>query len=239
MHVEPLEKLPRSVREFLSHYSMIVLSILTALALEQVALRLEHRHEGTRAREEIEQEIASNRKAVDAALASTRANADEWRVLLARTIGDVRAGQSTDDSLVATLRDAIQKFRDALPPLKTTAWDAAISDHSVNYLAHEDLVRYSELYAAQRMFSQAMWDSIRDSAAHDLAQISLAIALGKPDARATVATLNSRMVTIGILESQLAQVDQILHEAGTTAEQPAASAAMAPSAPARASAASH
>ena len=141
MHVEPLEKLPRSVRDFLSHYSMIVLSILTALALEQVALRLEHRHEGTRAREEIEQEIASNRKAVDAALASTRVNADEWRVLLARTIGDVRAGQSTDDSLVATLRDAIQKFRDALPPLKTTAWDAAISDHSVNYLAHEDLVR--------------------------------------------------------------------------------------------------
>ena len=33
MHVEPVEKLPRSVREFLSRYAMIVLSILTALAL--------------------------------------------------------------------------------------------------------------------------------------------------------------------------------------------------------------
>ncbi len=33
MHLEPLEKLPRSVREFLSHYAMIVLSILTALGV--------------------------------------------------------------------------------------------------------------------------------------------------------------------------------------------------------------
>ena len=63
MHAEPLEKLPRSVREFLSHYAMIVLSILTALALEQVAL-------------------------------------------VTRTIVDVRAGQSTDESLEATLKPA-------------------------------------------------------------------------------------------------------------------------------------
>jgi hypothetical protein len=226
MHVEPLEKLPRSVREFLSHYSMIVLSILTALALEQVALRIEHRHEGARAREEIEQEIASNRKAVDEALQSTRLNEQEWKDLLTHTIADVRSGQSTDESLVATLRDAAGKFRDALPALKTTAWDAAISDHSVNYLPHEDLVRFSELYASQRMFSQAMWDVIRDSAARDLASISLAIALGKPDGRATVVTLNSRMETIGILESQLAQVDAMLHEASATTG-PAPSAASA------------
>jgi hypothetical protein len=217
MHMEPLEKLPRSVREFLSHYAMIVLSILTALALEQAALAVEHRHEGARARDEISQEIESNRQEVAKALASTRSNQKEWKALLVRTIADVRAGQSTDDSLVATLKDASRIFSDALPPLKTTAWDTAISDHSVNYLPHEDLVRYSELYAAQRMFSQAMWDVIRDSAARDLAQISLAISLGKPDGPATVATLNARMMTIGILESQMAQVDQMLHAAGPAA----------------------
>ena len=218
MHVEPLEKLPRSVREFLSHYAMIVLSILTALALEQVALGIEHRHEGSRAREEIEQEIASNRKAVDEALQITRNNEKEWQALVSRTVADVRAGQSTDESLEATLKEAGHKFRDALPPLKTTAWDAAISDHSVNFLPHEDLVRYSELYAAQRMFAQAMWDVIRDSAARDLAAISLAVALGKPDPRATVTTLNARLRTIGIIESQLAQVDQMLQETTASAE---------------------
>ena len=218
MHVEPLEKLPRSVREFLSHYAMIVLSILTALALEQVALGFEHRHEGARAKEEIEQEIASNLRAVEEALQITRENEKDWGVLVARTVADVRAGQSTDESLEATLKEAGHKFRDALPTLKTTAWDAAISDHSVNYLAHEDLVRYSELYATQRLFAQAMWDVIRDSAARDLSTISLGIALGKPDPRATVATLNARLRTIGIVESQLSQVEAVLKGAASIVE---------------------
>src|ERR1700761_3987566 len=79
MHVEPLEKLPRSVREFLSHYAMIVLSILTALALEQVALSLEHRHEGQRAKEEIEQEIATNRQQLHESLLETRAILQDWQ----------------------------------------------------------------------------------------------------------------------------------------------------------------
>ncbi len=225
MHVEPLEKLPRSVREFLSHYAMIVLSILTALALEQVALNLEHRHEGQRAREEIEQEIASNRTTVEEALRITRANEKEWTALVDRTVTDVRAGQSTDAGLEATLREAARSFRDALPPLKTTAWDAALSDHSVNYLAHADLVRYSELYATQRMFAQAMWEVLSESAARDLSAISLGIALGKPDPRATVATLNSRLRTIAIIESQLQQVAQVLR--GTAPPVDAAAAAAA------------
>ena len=106
MHLEPLEKLPRSVREFLSHYAMIVLSILTALALEQVALGIEHRHEGARAKEEVEQEIASNRKMVEEALQITRENKRDWEAMFARTVADVRAGQSTDESLEATLREA-------------------------------------------------------------------------------------------------------------------------------------
>jgi hypothetical protein len=240
MHLEPLEKLPRSVRDFLSHYAMIVLSILTALALEQVALGIEHRHEGARAKEEVEQEIASNRKMVEEALQITRENKRDWEALFARTVADVRAGQSTDESLEATLREAGNKFRDALPPLKTTAWDAAISDHSVNYLAHEDLVHYSELYATQRLFTQAMWDVIRDSAARDLSAISLAVALGNPDGRATVATLNGRLRTIGIIESQLLQVDQMLKGATSTVETaPAPASGAAPAAITSASAPSH
>ena len=211
MHVEPLEKLPRSVRDFLAHYSMIVLSILTALALEQVALSLDHRHEGARAKEEIEQEIAANRQAVHDALQDTRVIEADWSDRLKRTVAVVRAGQSTDEGLVATLSEAGNHFRDALPPLKTTAWDAAISDHSVNYLAHEDLTRYSEVYATQRLFTQAMWDILRDSAARDLSAISLAVALGKPDPVGTVATLNARLRTLGIVESQLSQLDAVLN----------------------------
>jgi len=243
MHVEPLEKLPRSVREFLSHYSMIVLSILTALALEQVALGMEHRHEGRRAKEEIVQEIASNRIAVESSLKATRENAVAWQALFARTLAEIKSGASTDESRVAALREAGLLFRDALPSLKTTAWDAAISDHAVNYLDHADLTRYSELYTFERLFQQAMWDTLRDSAVRDLSSLSLATAMGKADPDQTIAVLNSRMRTIEILASQIAQLDEALKQAGgeeaappsTPASPAASSAASAPSRPVAAS----
>ncbi len=229
MHVEPLEKLPRSVREFLSHYAMIVLSILTALALEQVALRLEHRHEGARAKEDIEQEIASNQQQALASLKATQDNAKAWNALLQRTIAEARDGSGTNESRIATLRESAPLFRDSLPSLKTTAWDAAISDHSVNYLAHEDLTRYSELYTFQRQFSQALWDTLRDSAVRDVSQITLAVELDKAEPEPTIATLNSRMRTIRIMESQLRQLEESLREAGQQGGE-AASAAPAPAA---------
>jgi len=144
--------------------------------------------------------------AVQEALAVTSQNERTWQDLLARTVAEVKAGQATEETLVGHLREASQSFRDSLPPLKTTAWDAAISDHSVNYLAHEDLTRYSEVYATQRLFAQAMWDMLRDSAARDLAAISLGVTLGKAEATSTVATLNSRLRTISIVQSQLMQL---------------------------------
>ena len=240
MHVEPLEKLPRSVREFLSHYSMIVLSILTALALEQVALGMEHRHEGRRAKEEIQQEIASNRVVVEASLKATRENTRAWETLYARTLADIQSGASTDDSRIAALRDASHLFRDALPSLKTTAWDAALSDHAVNYLDHADLTRYSELYTFERLFQQAMWDTLRDSAVHDLSSLSMAVALGKATPDQTIAVLNSRLRTLEVLESQMAQIGEALKQAGgeetgAPAVAEASSTAKAPPRPAPAS----
>jgi cell division protein ZapA (FtsZ GTPase activity inhibitor) len=141
MHVEPLEKLPRSVREFLSHYAMIVLSILTALALEQVVLGIEHHHEGERTKAEIEQEIASNRHEVEEALTVTRSTAKAWERMLAVTVADVASGQGTNDKRLATIAEAAHQFRYAVPPLKTAAWDAALSSHAVEHLDHADLTR--------------------------------------------------------------------------------------------------
>jgi len=210
MHVEPLEKLPRSVREFLAHYSMIVLSILTALALEQVALGLEHRHEGAQAKEEIELEIASNRKAVEDSLVKTHRFQRDWEAMLHRTADELKAGQSTNDSRVALLQEARPKFGDAAPALKTTAWDAAVADHAVNYLDHADLTRYSETYALQRFFSQAIWDTVRDNASRNLSDLSLPAYTGIADPIPTLTLLNSRVRALAIMESQLQQVDEAL-----------------------------
>lgn len=137
---------------------------------------------------------------------------------------------------MAALTEAGHQFHDSLPPLKSTAWDAALSDHAGNYLAHEDLTRYSEVYATQRLFGQAMWDVLRDSAARDLSAISLGVALGKPDPTTTVTTLIGRLRTIGIVESQLSQLETVLKASPLAAEH-GNEAASAP--PAASSAASH
>ena len=135
-------------------------------------------------------------------------------------------GQGTNESRVATLSTAARLFRDDLPALKTTAWDAALSDHSVNYLDHDQLTRYSEIYASQRLFGQAMWDTIRDTGMRDLSGISQAIYLEKADPGPTVTVLNERMLAIRIIESQLRQLDETLK--GDSTEAPAASAATSP-----------
>jgi len=236
MHVEPLEKLPRSVREFLSHYGMIVVSILTALALEQVALGFEHRHQGQRATQEIAQEIASNRHAVEESLKATRENAEAWSALLHKTVDEVRDGTSTNETRVATMKAAARQFQDALPSLKSTAWDAAIADHAVNYIEHDALTRYSELYATQRLFSQAMWDTLRDGGVHNMSDIALAVYVDKADATPTIATLNNRMLTIRLIESQLTQLDAAMQaaagEASVAKGVPASAAAASVAAPA-------
>ena len=210
MRVEPLVKLPSWVRAGLSHYAMIVLSILTALALEQAVLAIEHHHQGERARHEIEQEIQANRQGVQQSLAATRDYAKIWEALLARTVAEVNAGQSTNESLLATVEEAHRHFGDSMPTLKTAAWDAALSDHAVDYLAHEEVTRFAELYTFQRFFSQAMWDTLRDNLARNLSDISLPQLLGKADPVSTISMLNSRARTLRIVESQLAQMDQAM-----------------------------
>ena len=239
MHVEPLEKLPRSVREFLSHYAMIVLSILTALALEQAVLGIEHHHQGERARQEIEQEIIANHHMVEESLAVTRAYVKVWDGLLERTVAEVNAGQSTNESLLATVAEAKHQFGDAIPSLKSAAWDAALADHAVDYLDHDELTRFSDLYAFQHFFSVALWDIVRDSATRNLSDISLPAYLGKADPVATITMLNARARALHIMESQLAQMAAATKVAmPAEASEPAASAPQAATASRVASAAS-
>jgi hypothetical protein len=232
MHVEPLEKLPRSVREFMSHYAMIVLSILTALALEQILVRLEHHHEAERARQEIMQEIDSNRRQVEDSLAETRRYSATWNALLTRTVADVRAGQATNESLLATVAQARENFGDSTPALTTGAWDAAISSHAVDYLDPDELRRFSAHYAFQRDFSQALWRLVQDNITHSISEISLPTLIGKADPVATIAMLNERTRVLSVMTSQLRQMDEAMRKTlgmPAPASSPAASASAAAS----------
>jgi hypothetical protein len=210
MHIEPPESPLRTFKEFLSHYAMIVLSIVTALALEQAALSWEHAREGARAKAEIEREIAENRTATREALERTRTNLKDWQGLLATAVAASAVPGAAPDKRLAVVAGAMSKFGDAIPPLKTTAWDAAIASHAVDYLDHADVARYSEVYASQHFFSTATWDVLRDGALRNLATLTLAQARGDIDANELVATMNWRVQTLTIIAADLGQLAQVL-----------------------------
>ena len=212
MHIEPPEGPLRTLKEFLSHYAMIVLSIVTALALEQVALGMEHAREGARARAEIEQEIGENRAQVEESMKATRANLAEWTAMLDAAAADAADGKSTPERRIATVRGAISKFGDALPALKNDAWEAAIAGHAVDYLDHADLARFSEIYNRQRFFAESMWEVLRDGALRNVSTLTLAQARKDIDPGELLATLNWRVQTLGVISGDLAQLNRVLGE---------------------------
>lgn len=210
MHVEPPEGPLRTLKEFLSHYAMIVLSIVTALALEQVAVGMEHSREGARARAEIEQEIGENRAQVEESMKATFANLDAWRALMDSAAADLASGKGTPERRLALVHDAMHKYGDALPALKSSAWEAAVAAHTVDYLGHEDLARFSDIYTHQRFFGDGMWEVLRDGALRNLSTLTLAQARKDVDPNELLATLNWRVQTLSVIASDLAQLKRVL-----------------------------
>ena len=134
-------------------------------------------------------------------------------------------GQSTDETRLATIRQAGNNFRDSTPSLSTAAWDAAVASHAVDYLAHDELTRYSHLYAMQRSFTQALWDTVRDSAVHSMTDLTLPVYVGKADPVATIGVLSARTQALQVMASQLSQLDAALSAARAAAPSVAASVA--------------
>ncbi|HEX7641485.1 MAG TPA: hypothetical protein VF472_04650 [Burkholderiaceae bacterium] len=214
MHFEPPEKVIHTLKEFASHYAMIVISILTALALEHIAVSWHHANEARRAKEEIEREIAENRENFAGAIEATAAREKIWGDLLQKSVEQAKSGKATTDEQVELLQSAMDHYGDNTPPIKTSAWDAAIADQSVNYLGHADLERYSQLYALLHMQYQALLANLNPAGAtQNASDIALALRLRKPDPAQTTRLLNWRVWLMHVVHSNLRQMKTALDEA--------------------------
>ncbi len=156
MHFE-LPNLPHSLKEFATHYFMIVLSILTALGLEAAVERLHHRHAAEAAQQAIETELRNN-------LADLR-DSDT------RTLQRLAPLQHLCDQLMKDFDDGLppaqirQQMAERVkagidfgiyyPTLRHEAWDVAVANQSASYMEPETLRRLSVAYAAQREVNQA------------------------------------------------------------------------------------
>jgi hypothetical protein len=151
MHLElPRERL-HSLKDFATHYLMIVLSILTALGLEAWIEHVHHEHAAAEATVKIEAEIREN-------LAQIKQKRDHNYDRM-HALEKIRDGLVADLKAHASTAVINQHFHEAdpdglyldwrWPVMRREAWDVAVANQSASWINADRLSRYSSIYAAE------------------------------------------------------------------------------------------
>jgi hypothetical protein len=210
MHLEiPKQKL-HSLKEFASHYLMIVLSILTALGLEQWIEHAHHERAAETASRQIEAELAND-------LAETRearqTNAEDLKPLLELDkliTADVLAG--TDSKTINEHIRAHSKQFDInihWPIFASQAWDVAVANQSASWIPVDRLNSYSGAYADQRHATEWLsQDSTLLLSAPRMVDIRTKVELGRDvDPIEFITVLRQMIATVQGTQSHLEQLE--------------------------------
>ncbi|MFC5743090.1 hypothetical protein [Dyella tabacisoli] len=151
MHFEVPKTKLHSFKEFTKHYLMIVLSILTALGLEQWIERTHHDHAAAFAGQQIEAELRANLVSVQTSLQNNAEHLKPLQQMNETLTQDIKNGVS-NITINQHIQAAKDQFRLSLdwPTLASQAWDVAVANQSATWLNVADLRTYATAYAAQR-----------------------------------------------------------------------------------------
>jgi hypothetical protein len=148
MHLELPRVSLHSMKEFATHYLMIVVSILTALGLEALIENAHHRHAAEAAREAIVAEIGQNIADVRGALEQ-----DRLRLKPLEALGDTVRKALVDGLPAPQLSALITQHAQAgidvglhYPLLHREAWDVAVANQSASWIDAAELRRLSAAY---------------------------------------------------------------------------------------------
>lgn len=150
MHFE----VPKSkkLREFGGEYVMIVISILTALALEHAVQTVHHRELAHEASERIEAELRLNAKDVRDVLESNERALKETQRVRAELLKGIQ-DKVPDAELMAHFKSDWKvglSLSIKVPTLRHEAWDAAVANQAVTWMPDAQLQRYVTAYADMR-----------------------------------------------------------------------------------------
>jgi len=181
MHFEVPKVKMHSLREFLQHYLMIVLSILTALGLEQWIENAHHRHAAEYASTQIDSELDTMLRDIQAAI-QTDENKLAPLVAMDKAINDDVQKGLPDAEINKHIRQLSGGFRLSInwPAFNTQAWDVAVANQSATWIDVERLHRYTAAYAAVR--DAASWTTHNATVALDaprMVDLQTRISLGK------------------------------------------------------------
>ena len=207
MHVEPPGHAPQTLREFGTHYLMIVLGILTAIGIEQGVEAVHHRHLAHQATEQIEEELQANLASTHDSLAQ---NLERMQKLKARQDALVQDVEKKDASL-ATFNQRLDglSIGALTPTLRRDAWDAAIASQALSYVDAALVRRYSEGYSAQRDLVQTILNTFTlGDWPGRLQDVKMDARLGKVDQIALLKTLAAYEMSLGAVTGNERELEQ-------------------------------
>jgi hypothetical protein len=150
MHVEVPKS--KSLKEFGGEYLMIVISILTALALEQALEGVHHRHLAHDAEERIEKELHSNTEDVGKVYAHNEQKLHDLISVRNAMLAGFQAQISDAEWMDRFRKDWSKKVGMSLmsPGLRREAWETAVANQAVTWLERDRLERYATAYGNMR-----------------------------------------------------------------------------------------
>lgn len=181
MHFEVPKLKMHSVREFLQHYLMIVLSILTALGLEQWIEHVHHRHAAEYASVQIDSELDTMLQDIQKAIDTDQHKLAPLVALGQAISADVTKGMP-DADINKHIRQLSGDFKLSInwPAFNTQAWDVAVANQSATWIDVGNLHRYAAAYASVR--DAASWTTHNATVALDaprMVDLQTRIHLGK------------------------------------------------------------
>ncbi|WP_077033048.1 hypothetical protein [Pelomonas sp. KK5] len=229
MHVEPPGHAPQTLKEFGTHYLMIVLGILTAIGIEQGVEAVHHRHLAEQATGQIEQELRANLEQARITQQQNQQRLDAVELVEAAVLQDV---EKKDESL-ETFRQRIKavKIGTFTPTLRRDAWDAAIASQALSYVDPATVRRFSEGYSAQRDVMQTILATFMlGNWAGQWNDVATNSRLGKVDQPALLRTLTAYRLALSAITGNERELEQAFSAAigEKTASDQAASSASVP-----------
>lgn len=150
MHVEVPKS--HSFKEFAGEYIMIVVSILTALALENAVHRYHQSHKAHEAARNLDAEIAVNIAEVRSAIKSNDGELKRIGKLGEVLLADIKAGLGDKEAIKHAMQESGSTFgfNITIPSLQREAWDVAVANQALSYMPQDQLQRYARQYANMR-----------------------------------------------------------------------------------------
>jgi hypothetical protein len=145
LDVHPPEKRIHGVAEFFLHLFTITVGLLIALALENAAGALHHRHQQQEAEATIREEMTENRAHLSEANAAIKSEIDNLNAAL----GYLQARSEGKEPSAASISMGFSMIH-----LQNAGWRTAAATGAVQYMNYRDVQKFAASYDLQEVYNE-------------------------------------------------------------------------------------